>query len=151
VAPARHFSQLVCWQLADALRVETLKLTVKPPFAKDFKFRSQTEDAVDSVCRNIAEGFGCESHAEFARYLEISRRSVNELRDCFRSAHLKGYASGLDLSPGYSLMNRLFPALNNFIAYLRRTPNQRRTDTRKPRRTDKKPRRTDKDQNRTDN
>jgi hypothetical protein len=30
---------------------------------------------VNSVCRNVAEGFGCESHVEFARFLKISRRA----------------------------------------------------------------------------
>jgi four helix bundle protein len=108
-----------------------------------FKFRSQTEDAVDSVYRNIAEGFGYESHGEFARYLEVSRSSLNELRDCLRSAHVKGYVSGLDLAPHYALMRRLYPALNNFIAYLRRT-------RRKRPRTDKNPPRTDRDPDRTD-
>lgn len=88
---ATHFSKLICWQLADELRRETLKLTTRLPFERDFKFRSQTEDAIDSVCRNIAEGCGYESHGEFARYLEISRSSLNELRDCLRSAHVKGY------------------------------------------------------------
>ena len=89
VAGAWHFSELVSWRLADALRIETFKLTRRPPFARDFKHQAQTEDAIDSVCRNIAEGFGCSSHAEFARFLEISRRSLNELVDCLRSAQLK--------------------------------------------------------------
>jgi four helix bundle protein len=138
MAGARHFSELVCWQLADALRTETLELTARPPFAHDFKFRAQTEDAIDSVCRNIAEGFGCDSHDEFARFLEISSRSLNELRDAFRSAQVKDYVSGLDLSPSYGLMRRLFPALGRFIAYLRRNPRRRRTDTRQGHRTDER-------------
>jgi four helix bundle protein len=126
---ATHFSKLICWQLADELRRETLRLTTRPPIARDFKFRSQTEDAIDSVCRNIAEGFGYESHGEFARYLEISRSSLNELRDCLRSAHVKGYVSGVDLAPHFALMQRLYPALNNFIAYLRRTKRKRPAPT----------------------
>jgi four helix bundle protein len=133
---ARRFSQLVCWQLADALRSETLKLTSREAFARDFKHRAQTDDAIDSVCRNIAEGFGCDSHLEFARFLEISSRSLNELRDAFRSAHVKGYVTGVDLSPCYGLMKRLSPALGRFIAYLRRNPRRHRTDKRQRHRTD---------------
>ena len=120
MAGARHFSELVCWQLADALRVQILKVTRRAPVDRDFKFRAQPEDAVDSVCRNIAEGFGCSSHAEFARFLEISRRSLNEVKDCLRSAHLKGYVSGSELTDLDKIMRRLFPALGNLIAYLRR-------------------------------
>jgi four helix bundle protein len=132
MAGARHYSQLVSWQLADGLRRVTLRVTRQPPFFTDFKHRSQTEDAIDSVCRNIAEGFGCASHAEFARYLEISRRSLNELCDCLRSAQLKGYVAKVDAADAQELTRRLYPALNNFIAYLKRNPTGRRrcrTDT----------------------
>jgi four helix bundle protein len=79
------------------LRVVTFRSTQRAPFLNDFKHRSQTEDAIDSVCRNIAEGFGGISHAEFARYLEISRRSLNELCDCLGSARRKGYATARKL------------------------------------------------------
>ena len=138
MAGARSFTQLVSWQLADALRQEVLKLTERPPFANRWKARDQVEDAIDSVCRNIAEGFGAETHAGFAAYLRISRRSLNEVRDAFRSALEKRFATTQELAPGFGLMHRLFPALNNFIAYLERTPNYRhrprqpRTDTAKP-------------------
>ena len=135
---ARAFTQLVSWQLADALRQDVLKLTERPPLASRWKTRDQVEDAIDSVCRNIAEGFGAETHAGFAAYLRISRRSLNELRDAFRSALQKRFATAQELAPAFGLMHRLFPALNNFIAYLERTPNHRhrprqsRTDGAKP-------------------
>jgi four helix bundle protein len=94
VAVARHYSQLICWQLADSLRVQIYKVTSRAPCKDDFKRKGQLEDAIDSVCRNIAEGFGGTSHKEFARFLEISRRSLNEVMDCIRSAHLKVCVSG---------------------------------------------------------
>jgi hypothetical protein len=59
VAVARHYSQLICWQLADSLRVQIYKVTSRAPCKNDFKRKGQLEDAIDSVCRNIAEGFGC--------------------------------------------------------------------------------------------
>ena len=121
MAGARHYKDLVAWQLADQIRVETFKLTRHGQFARDFRHQSQAEDAVDSVCRNIAEGFGCESHAEFARFLEIARRSLNELLDSLRSAELKGYVSSTELMPIHELARREFPALGNLMAYLRRT------------------------------
>lgn len=130
MAGARHFSQLVCWQLADGLRSELFKVTCRPSFSRDLKYKAQTEDAIDSVCRNIAEGFGCGSHAEFARYLEISRRSLNELMDCLRSAELKGRVSRTETAEMQRIARRLYPALSRFIGYLRRTPNRRRTDSR---------------------
>jgi 23S rRNA-intervening sequence protein len=77
MAPARHYTDLIVWQLAEQIRIEVFKLTPKSGFATDFTAREQAEDSIDSTCRNIAEGFGCETHAEFARFLEISRRSDN--------------------------------------------------------------------------
>jgi four helix bundle protein len=78
---------LIVWQLADQIRVLVFKLTERERFARDLKLHSQTEDAANSVCRNIAEGFACK-HKEFARFLEISRRSLNGLGDSFRTAQL---------------------------------------------------------------
>jgi four helix bundle protein len=126
---AKHFSQLTVWQLADALRVEVLKVTRGPFCATDWKYRSQLEDAIDSVCRNIAEGFGADTHAQFAWFLRISRRSLNEVSDALRSALLKRYATATALAPAFDLRRRLVPALNNFIAYLDRTPNIRQRPT----------------------
>jgi iron donor protein CyaY len=134
MAGARHFTDLTCWQLADELRVAVLALTERPGFATDFKLRSQTEDAIGSVCRNIAEGFGCESHDENARFLEISRRSLNEVQDCLRHAVVKGHIASTDTAPLFALMRRLYPAINRLWAYLKRTSNPRaRTKSRHPR------------------
>jgi four helix bundle protein len=122
MAGARHFTQLVCWQLADELRQEVFKLTLRDPFVRDLRHVSQANDAIDSVCRNIAEGFGCTSHREFARYLEFSRRSLNELLDSIRSARLKGYVAPEESDQIGKIAKRLYPALSKLIAYLRRSP-----------------------------
>ena len=138
MAGARHHTEIIAWQLADQMRVEIFALTKKGTFARDFKLRPQTEDAIDSVCRNISEGFGCESHAEFARFLEISRRSLNEFTDCLRSAELKEHVSPQQLATIRKLLRRLYPALNRFMAYLRRTDRRKnnRTGKRRQDRTD---------------
>ena len=117
MAGAKHFKELIAWQLADQLRVEIFKFTSRPAFTRELKLRSQTEDAANSVCRNIGEGFGG-SHAEFARFLRISRRSMNELQDAFRSAELKNYVTDADLAAARQLMRRLYPAISRLIAYL---------------------------------
>jgi four helix bundle protein len=138
--PARHYSELIVWQLADEIRREVFKLTKRPRFARDFKAQGQADDAINSVCRNIAEGFACETHGEFAMFLVYSVRSLNEVQDAMRGAQEKGYADAKDLALIRQLFRRLFPALGRFIAYLRRTRNRRRhhhrTDQRQGHRTD---------------
>jgi four helix bundle protein len=115
---ARHFTELIIWQLADELRGHVFALTKTHPFAGDFKLRSQLDDAADSVCRNIAEGFGCKTDKEFARFVRIGRRSLNEVQDCFRSALLKQHVTEADLSPSRRLMRRLYPAISSFLRKL---------------------------------
>jgi four helix bundle protein len=131
VSGARHFQDLIVWQLADELRGETFALTATPRFGDDLKLRSQVEDAINSACRNIAEGFGADTHREFARFLRISRRSLNEVQDAFVGARAKKYVADCDLRPARILLRRLYPAMNAFIAYLDRTPNER-NDARRP-------------------
>ena len=126
---ARHYSELIVWQLADEIRARTYPLTGRQAFRLDIKLRSQAEDAAGSVCRNIAEGFGCDSHAEFARFLEVSRRSLNELLDCLRDAQMKGYLSAQDVAPIRSLARRLFPAIGSLRRHLKSTPTPHRNRT----------------------
>ena len=125
MAVARHFTELIIWQLADQLREQVFELTKKHPFAADFKLRSQIDDAADSVCRNIAEGFACKSDKEFARFVRIGRRSINEVQDSFRSALLKRHVTDSDLVPARRLMRRLYPAISSFLSTLDRPAKKR--------------------------
>jgi four helix bundle protein len=118
VAGARHFTELIVWQLADQHRVEVFSLSERTSLRTDYKLRGQIDDAADSVCRNIAEGFGSESHREFARFLRIARRSLNEVQDGFRSAQIKRHASDDELKNARRLQRRLYPALSKLINYL---------------------------------
>jgi four helix bundle protein len=108
-------------QLADQIRVLVFALTERECFRRDLKLYSQTEDAVNSMCRNIAEGFGCK-HKEFARFLQISRRSLNELTDAFRSAQLKKYVTAREYESIWRLAHRLYPAYDRLIRTLLTTP-----------------------------
>ena len=126
MSAVHHYSQLIVWKLAEEIRIEVFGLTAKPRFAADFKAKNQAEDAANSVTRNIAEGFGCETHNEFARFLEISRRSLNELRDILHGALLKEYVTQAELAPIQQLSNRIYPAFSRFLAYLRSTPTPRK-------------------------
>jgi four helix bundle protein len=133
MAGARHYAELAIWKMGDQLRVEVFRLTARPPFARDFKAQGQADDAVNSVCRNIAEGFACETHREFAQYLSYSRRSLNEVRDAMRGARQKGYVSATDLKEIQRLAFHLRPALSRFIDYLRQNPDAKnRPRTRRP-------------------
>jgi four helix bundle protein len=116
---ARHYKELIVWQLADQLRTVTLRLTARTSFTHDRRLCQQVEDAVNSACRNIAEGFGG-TDAEFANYLRYSRRSLNELSDGLRGALLKGHIQPSDMVPVRNLLKRLFPAIASLTRHLRK-------------------------------
>ena len=59
----------------------------------------------------MAEGFGCKSDREFARFVRIGRRSLNEVQDCLLSALHKGCVKPEDLLAVRQLQRRLYPAM----------------------------------------
>jgi four helix bundle protein len=50
---ARHFTDLVAWQRAHALRAAVWEVVRAAP-AMDLRLQSQIADAAGSICRNIA-------------------------------------------------------------------------------------------------
>src|SRR5262249_8669892 len=105
--------------LAASLRVEVLKLTRRPSFAKDLRLRGEIEATVSSICRNIPEGFRRRSNREFARFLEFSYSSSGELKSLFEDAELKEYVTPTELERARTSRSRLDRALLVLIRHLR--------------------------------
>ncbi len=73
-----NYKELKVWQKAMDLVVEVYSLTRTFPKDELFGLTSQLRRAAVSIVLNIAEGAGCESDLEFARFLDISLRSAYE-------------------------------------------------------------------------
>jgi four helix bundle protein len=86
VAAITKFEDLIAWQEARTLVKWIYKITSDGTFAKDYGMRDQIQRAAVSVMTNIAEGFDCESTAEFARFLGIARRSAVEVQSLLYAA-----------------------------------------------------------------
>ena len=122
MAGVRHFRELVCWQLARELRVAVLRITESASARSDLRFRDQLRDAAASAPRNIAEGFGRRTHADFARFLDIARGSLMECQNHFQDALDRGYFTEGDFSNLTSLAQRTCGAVAALQRYLRSTP-----------------------------
>ncbi len=86
MASITKFEDLIAWQEARNLVKIVYELTSEGSLAKDFGMRDQIQRAAVSVMTNIAEGFDCETTAEFARFLGIARRSAVEVQSLLYAA-----------------------------------------------------------------
>jgi four helix bundle protein len=93
MSPITLFEDIHAWQESRTLTNLVYKMTGKEPFAKDFGLRGQIQRAAISSMANIAEGFDCDSNAEFARFLGIARRSVVEVQSLLYASRDIGYIS----------------------------------------------------------
>ncbi len=118
---ARHFSELIAWQLADDLRHFIFECTASGPVSSDWKFRDQLRDAADGIPRNIAEGFGRYRHGDFARFLTIARSSLDETEDALMAGHRRHYFDDQTLAAGKRKLKRTNGAIVGLLRYLRAT------------------------------
>ncbi len=86
-----RIEDLRAWQEARKLVKAVYAVTRERPFAADFGLRDQIQRAAVSAMTNIAEGFDCDSHAEFIRFLGYARRSVAEVQSLLYTALDVGY------------------------------------------------------------
>lgn len=87
----KRFEDIQGWQEARILVRQVYQLTSLAPLRNDYGLKDQIQRAAVSVMANIAEGFDCESNAEFARFLGIARRSVVEVQSLLYAALDIGY------------------------------------------------------------
>jgi len=121
---ARHFKELVAWQRADALRRAVWSVVQRTP-EMDLRLRSQWTDAARSVCSNIAEGFGRQSHRDFARYLDHAAGSLREVEDLIVDARRRDHVTDVDVDGLNLLVRRTSAPLACLRRYLRDTADAR--------------------------
>jgi four helix bundle protein len=121
MAGAKRFQELVCYQLARELRKTVNTLVRVPLLARDFELCDQLRRAARSATGNIAEGFPCPSHAEFARFLDIAGRSLREIEDRLLEATDGQLLTEEQAAPAFNLVKRTSVAVARSTAYLRRT------------------------------
>jgi four helix bundle protein len=91
MALIKRFEDILAWQEARKLVKDIYQVTRDGQISKDFGLRDQIQRASVSVMANIAEGFDCDSHLEFARFLGIARRSAVEVQSLLYTALDIGY------------------------------------------------------------
>jgi four helix bundle protein len=112
-APIKSYRDLVVWQRAMDLVVESYQLTRDYPVSERYGLGSQTNRAAVSVAANIAEGHGRSSTGDYLRHLAIARGSLMELQTHFVIAERGLRGCGSSRAPHGSRDQRESPALRS--------------------------------------
>ena len=87
----RDHTKLRAFELADAIALETYRMTKVFPKDELYGLTSQMRRAAVSVPSNIVEGCARESDTEYVRFLEIAFASLRELNYQFSLANRLDY------------------------------------------------------------
>jgi four helix bundle protein len=115
---ARHFRELIVWQLADELRREVYLLIDSSNAARDFEFRNQLRRAVAGIAANLADGFRRGSAVDFARLVAYSACSLDETENWLIDGIARGHWDDQGLVDARRLIRRLTPAIRRLQRYL---------------------------------
>jgi four helix bundle protein len=116
---ARRYRELVCWQLANDLKLQVYAFTATAAVAQDRDFYKQIRGSARGGPRAIAEGFGRFRPADFARYLEYARASLIETQNHLDDALDSSYLSDADHKKLFTLADRAIGASTKLHAYLK--------------------------------
>ncbi|HEY7292359.1 MAG TPA: four helix bundle protein [Vicinamibacterales bacterium] len=117
---ARTYRELVCWQLANDLKLRVYAVTAINGVARDVRFCDQIRDSARGAPRAIAEGFGRFRPGDFGRYLEYARASLIETQNHLDDARDCGYVSAAAHRELVTLADRAIGAVTNLRKYLGR-------------------------------
>ena len=110
----RRFEDIQAWQEGRKLVKQIYTLTGSGALSKDNGLRDQLRRAAVSTIANIAEGFDCDSHVEFARFLGIARRSAVEVQSLLYAALDVGHISSEDFQTHYDQANKVKALVSAF-------------------------------------
>ena len=89
----RTFEDIEVFKRAYRVSLEVHRISLTLPQSEQYGLADQIRRASKSICANLAEGYGKQSHspAEFKRYIRISIGSADEMRVWIRYCLDLGY------------------------------------------------------------
>ena len=137
----QDYRNLEVWQRSMNYVVEIYRFTSSFPADERYNLVSQIRRASTSIPLNIAEGAGCDSKREFARYLVYAYSSGNEVVTCLELARRLGLCQDGDITQALiEDGNRLCKMLYSLVKKLKATNNQKpKTNNQEPTTRNHKP------------
>ena len=118
MAGAKHFRELVAWQVSRELARAVYALTDRPSVRREFAFRDQLNDAVASPSRNIAEGFRRYRPRDFSRFLTIAAASIAEVENHLEDGVDRKLFAREEIAEALALCRRAGSAIGGLQRYL---------------------------------
>jgi four helix bundle protein len=120
----RDHTELDCWKLCDELAERVHEISARPTFT-DETLKAQLDEAVDSPCPNIGEGFSRFYPKDNARFVRVAKGSLTEVMEHMRKARRRGYATAEEYGEITLLARRARGAVTGYARYLEsaRAPN----------------------------
>ena len=115
----QSFRDLIVWQRAIQLTVDTYKLTAKFPDSEKFGLTSQMRRAAVSIASNISEGYGRSTKGEYVQFVGHARGSCSELETQIVIAKALGFGAPSNLDSAESLCNDVGRLLGALMKSLR--------------------------------
>lgn len=114
-----QFEKLTIWQESVILIKKVYQITGKFPKEERYSLSSQIQRAVVSISLNIAEGKGSSYDKEFARFLNISLRSLHETVAALLIACELGYVSKIEIVDQLEELEKLGGKIKSLINKLK--------------------------------
>ena len=116
-----RYEELVAWQLANELKQRVYALVDHSTARDDRKFCDQIKDSAASGPSNLAEGFACYRHPEFARYVRLAKASLTETHNHLGDGVDRRHWPPQDAGTLKLLANRAVGACVRLLKYLEST------------------------------
>ncbi len=116
----RDHTDLDLWKLCDQLSDRVHQITGRPTFM-DEKLKSQLNEAADSPCPNVGEGFSRYYPRDNARFVRVAKGSVTEVIEHMARVRKRGYATPEECDDVCALARRARGAITGYLLYLEST------------------------------
>ena len=89
MAGVREHTELTVWKLCNELRERVRPIVDRAAFGRYLKLREQLEEAAESPCPNIGEGFTRYFPRDNARFVRVAAGSLTEVIEHLGRAHAR--------------------------------------------------------------
>ena len=115
----KKFEEILAWQKTRQLCSEIYLITNTGKFGNDFSLKDQIRRSAVSVMANTTEGFDRRGDKEFARFLNISKASLSEVKSHLYVAYKVDYVTDEKLNFLFPQIEEVGKLISGLIKYLK--------------------------------